>query len=99
MKKQSLQFIQGIFWDIDPASLDFSKDAGFIITRVLMRGTMQDWEQAKSFYGLDKIRESVMKARYLDKKTLAFCSTIFSIPVNQFRCYTIRQSIPEALIY
>jgi len=99
MKKKELPFTTGLFWDIDPATLNVSDDAAFIITRVLMRGTMQDWNFVKSFYSPEKIRNSVTDARYLDKKTLAFCSVMFSIPFNEFRCYTLRQSTPQAWPY
>jgi len=85
----------GLFWDIDPVSLDPAKDAGFIITRVLTRGTLEDWNRIKAFYGLETIRQASLQARFLDKKTLAFCSAIFSVPKNNFRCYTFSQLIPE----
>ena len=97
--KGQMSLSSGLFWDIDPSSLDYSVDAGFIITRVLMRGTQDDWNTIKAYYGLDRIKQISLKARYLDKKTLAFCSAIFSVPINKFRCYTFRQLIPEAWNY
>jgi hypothetical protein len=96
---KTLKLSSGLFWDIDPDELDMTKDAGLIITRVLSRGTREDWNGIKSFYGLAKIKQASINARYLDKKTLIFCSTIFSIPIKKFRCYTFRQLMPEPWNY
>ena len=99
MKEEIASYSSGLFWDIDPASLDFINDADIIIQRVLMRGTEKDWNLIKSYYSLEQIKQSSLKARYLDKKTLAYCSAIFSTPINKFRCYTLRQLIPGAWNY
>ncbi|MCK9424071.1 MAG: hypothetical protein M0Q38_15910 [Bacteroidales bacterium] len=99
MEKKLLNLSSGLFWDVEVASLDSSRDAGFIITRVLMHGTGNDWNVIKSHYGLERIRNVALAARYLDKKTLAFCSVIFSIPINKFRCYIFRQLIQGAWNY
>ncbi|HLP92944.1 MAG TPA: hypothetical protein VK168_02865 [Saprospiraceae bacterium] len=37
----------------------------------------------------------MLNARWLDKATLAFCSTIFDTPESAFRCYKLAQSNPE----
>jgi len=99
MTREPLKLSSGLFWDIDPAFLDYKVNAGFVITRVLMRGTLADWESIKSYYGWDRIRKAALDARYLDKRTLAFCSAVFSESINNFRCYTFRQLIPEAWNY
>jgi hypothetical protein len=91
MKNSSLELNPGLFWDVDTSAFDWQQHADFIITRVLMRGTFDDWIAIKHFYGMERIKNAVIVSRYLDKKTLAFCSIIFDTPKDQFRCYTYRQ--------
>jgi hypothetical protein len=83
-----------IFWDTDFSQLDFSKHANAIIVRVLERGSMNDWSEIKRYYGHEKIKEAAMQARSLSKTTLSFVSNLYDVPINQFRCYTWRQSNP-----
>jgi hypothetical protein len=77
-----------LFWDIDPATLDLEEHAPFIISRVLMRGTLEDWDQLKRIYGMERLKDELVKLPYLDARTLHFCSAYFDIPSAQFRCYT-----------
>lgn len=83
-----------IFWDTDYDKIDFANKARYVIARVLMYGSMKDWEEIKKFYGKERIKNEMMKERYIDKKTLSFLSCIFDVPIEQFRCYTIQRSIP-----
>jgi hypothetical protein len=88
-----MPFHRSLFWDTEFEQIDYERNAPYIIGRVLMRGNLQDWYDLKELYGLEKIKREAMQIRYLDKKTLNFCSTYFDIPKEQFRCYTIMQSI------
>ena len=88
-------FSPNLFWDIDETELNLTKNARFIIERVLTRGRMRDWDTLNQVYGLPKIKEESLQIRYLDKVTLNFCSTYFKIPKSQFRCYTQPQSIQQ----
>ena len=81
-----------LFWDTDIHSLSEADHAGFIIQRVCMLGTWNDWILVQSFYGMDQIKRELLNARYLDKKTLNYFSIIFDIPKNEFRCYSFQQS-------
>lgn len=86
---------KSLFWDVDISTLNDQKHARFIIERVLTRGNWSDWQALKAFYGLQKIRDEALHIRYLDKKTLNFCSVLFNINKEEFRCYTTAQSIRE----
>lgn len=88
-----------LFWDIDLQSLDFHKNARFVIQRVIQRGSIEDWISIKAFYGLDFIKNEILLMRDLDSKTLNFFSTYFDIPKNNFRCSTIQQSTPRHFNY
>ncbi len=88
-------FDKSLFWDVDIDSADLEQNARHIINRILLRGNIKDWEQLKMFYGINKIKEEVLKMRFLDKLTLNFCSFYFNIPKTEFRCYNTPQSIRE----
>ena len=94
-----MQINKKIFWDIDTRAMDFNKNARFIIERVLTRGTMNDWQQIKQLYGLEKIKQEVVQIRFLDKITLNFCSKFFDIPKNQFKCYNTPPSYRQLWNY
>ena len=83
-----------IFWDVDKSQINWKSHANFVIVRVLERGSMDDWNEIKRYYGHDKIKEAGLKARYLSKTILSFLSSLYQIPITQFRCYTWRQSNP-----
>jgi hypothetical protein len=95
LKKLSI----GLFWDIEADSLDLEHDSDLIIMRVLTRGTWEDWKILKELYPVERIKQASLNARYLDKKTMMYCSTIFSIQIDKFRCYTMKQLIPEPWNY
>lgn len=88
-----------LFWDIDVNTLDVDKHARFIIQRVIQRGSMQNWLEIKRLYGLDYIKQEILQMRSLDRKTLNFFSIYFDISKDNFRCYSIQQSIPPHFNY
>jgi hypothetical protein len=83
-----------IFWDTNYDTIDWEQKAHYVIERVVMYGFIEDWKAIKAFYGLETIKNEMLQARYLDKKTLNFLSFYFNIPKEQFRCFTYQQSIP-----
>jgi hypothetical protein len=84
-----------LFWDVDLNGIDFIIFSNQVINRVLMYGNIKDWFEIKRHYGLDKIKETALHLRYLDKLTLNFCSWYFNIPKEKFRCYNTQQSVKE----
>lgn len=88
-----------LLWEVDKAQLDAEKHAQFIIGRVVMKGTLNDWFEIKRYYGLERIKAEMLDIRYLDKLTLSFLSVYFNIPKEKFRCFQWRQSIPETWEY
>lgn len=83
-------FSPHLFWDISIESIDLDRHASYIIDRVLSLGTMEDFKNLKSYYGVSKIKEVLKEARYLDDKVLHFTSLYFNIPLSDFRCYSQR---------
>ena len=92
---KTLSFRQSLFWDADITRLDPEKHAGQIVPRVFMRGTAEEMKAVMNYYGKDRTRDVLTQTRYLDKVTLAFCTTIFEVPKEEFRCYKLSQSIPQ----
>jgi hypothetical protein len=92
MIKGRISLSQNLFWDTDYESLDPGKHARYIIERVIMSGTLRDWNAIMAYYGRDKILEETLQSRELDPKSLSFLSCIFDTPPEKFRCYAQIQS-------
>ncbi|MEO6329732.1 MAG: hypothetical protein ABIO55_12405 [Ginsengibacter sp.] len=99
MKKTKPVLNKRIFWDIDFASINYSKDNRFVIERVFDRGDVEDIRQVRRYYGDEKILEVLTAAKYLFEDTVNFCSAIFDIPKEKFRCYILKQSRSQHSIY
>lgn len=84
-----------LFWDLSAEPSDWDRYSRFVVERVLARGTMADWHEIRRYYGLERVKKEAMNARYLDRKTLGFCSAYFNIPREEFRCCTERLSRPQ----
>lgn len=83
-----------LFWDTDATVLDWEVNAPFIVERVLQRGTVEDFRTIVAYYGRERLRDIIKNLRYLDKKAMYFAAVYFQIPLNDMRCYNIRQSTP-----
>jgi hypothetical protein len=81
-----------IFWDVDFEKIDYNKKYKFVIERTFERGDIEDIRQVRRFYGDDKVIEALTSAVYLMDETIDFCSGIFEIPKEKFRCYLLKQS-------
>ena len=84
-----------LFWDIDPANLDYKTKARYVIGRVVMYGAIADWKAVLNYYGPERVRDEMIQERYLDKRSLNFLSFYFDVPKSQFRCYILQQSGPK----
>lgn len=88
-----------IFWDTDYNKIDWIKNEKWVICRVLDRGSTEDWEEIKRYYGIDKILESAKTARYLSKKAVYSISNNFNVPLEEFRVYRLLKDKPNDWIY
>ena len=86
-------FQQQLFWDTNIKTIDSRKHAAFIIERVLSRGLLVDWFALNRLYDAETIKNVAIAARYLDKKTMNFCSVFFEVPLKEFRCYNQEPSV------
>lgn len=91
----TLQLRPSLFWDTDIKKIDLQKHKASVIERIMVRGQMDEFKAMMQFYGKDTVKKTMLNARWLDKVTLAFCSTIFDTPETDFRCYKLAQLNPE----
>jgi hypothetical protein len=63
-----------------------------IIERVISLGDLPDLKILLHFYGLETIRQEIIKAAYLDNKTLIWVSDFLDIPKTKFKCFQKKQS-------
>lgn len=87
-------FSDYIFWDVDRASVDLGVNAPYVVKRVLEYGQISDWKLLLDYYGLDEIVRVSKQLRALEPRALSFISAVSGTPMDQFICYTTRQSIP-----
>ena len=92
-------FQKRIFWDINFEKIDFDTKAKFVIERVFERGDVEDIRECRKYYGDEKVKDALLKAKFLPMHTLHLASAIIDKPIEEFRCYTLRQSNPELFPY
>jgi hypothetical protein len=80
-------FSAHLFWDINKEQLDFDLHSAQIIQQVLEYGLMSDWLLLQKIYSPQKIKETVLKLRDLDKVTLNYLAYYYNIEKSAFRCY------------
>ena len=81
-----------LLWDINPETIDFARNKRIIIERVFTLGDFHDIRHVVKYYGIDTIKQEIVKAGNLDKKTLNWVSQYFGIPKTKFACYSKKQS-------
>lgn len=97
--KKKPVFEKRIFWDVNFEQIDYDAKANFVIERVFERGDVEDIRQCRRYYGDEKVTEALLTAKYLPLHTIYFVSAIFNKPLEQFRCYILRQLNPELFPY
>ena len=98
-KKQKPVFNRRIFWDVNFDTLDYDNRARFVIERVFERGDVEDIRQCRRYYGDELITEVLLAAKYLPERRLHLASAIIDKPINDFRCYILKQSTPSLYPY
>ena len=86
---------QALFWDTDFAKLNIDQSWESVIVRILEYGTWEQWQAARKYYGDEKVKTATVASKWLSDKAWAFCSVVFNIPKEKFKCYTTRLSSPQ----
>lgn len=94
-KERNMQLSKVIFWDTDFEAIQWEAHARYVIERVVMYGTLDDWQAIKDFYGMERIKLEMISSRELDAKSLSFLSCVLDTPKEQFRCYIEKQLRPQ----
>jgi hypothetical protein len=92
-------FNKRIFWDVNFEQIDYDAKANFVIERVFERGDVDDIRQCRRYYGDEKVSLALLTTKFLPLHTIYFASAIIDKPINEFRCYTLRQLNPELFPY
>jgi hypothetical protein len=92
-------FHKRIFWDVDFENLDYDKKANFIIERVFERGDVPDIRNCRRYYGDDKVTTALLNAKFLPETRMYLAAAVIDRPLEDFRCYKLRQSNPELFPY
>ena len=98
-EKKKPIFNKRIFWDVNFELIDYDAKANFVIERVFERGDVDDIRQCRRYYGDEKVTAALLQAKYLPLHTIHFASAIIDKPLNEFRCYILRQLNPGLFPY
>jgi hypothetical protein len=98
-QKEKPVFHKRIFWDVNFENIDYDAKANFVIERVFERGDVPDVRNCIRYYGDDKIRDVLLNTRFLPLSRLYLASAVIDRPLEDFRCYTLRQLNPELFPY
>ena len=92
-------FNKRIFWDVVFDTIDYDAKANFVIERVFERGDVDDIRNCRRYYGDEKITAVLLNAKFLPETRMYLASAVIDKPLNDFRCYTLRQSNPTLFPY
>jgi len=93
------QFHRRIFWDINFDTLDYDKYANFVIERVFERGDIEDVRQCRRYYGDEKVADALLNAKFLMEHRIYLAAAVINKPIEDFRCYKLRQLDPQLYPY
>jgi hypothetical protein len=83
-----------LLWDVDLKTFDWKKGRGFVVGRVIERGTMKDFYTLFRMYGGTKGVRDIIKNEIFyirDPKDLAFVCVAFNLKKEEMECYKRRQ--------
>lgn len=98
-EKQKPIFNRRIFWDVVFENIDYDTKANFVIERVFERGDVDDIRNCRRYYGDEKVTEALLNAKFLPEHTMYLASAVIDKPLNEFRCYKLRQLNPTLFPY
>jgi hypothetical protein len=56
-----------LLWEYDLNTFNYDKSYKIVIERVLQLGKLEDWREIISYYGVDKIKETISWSAQLNK--------------------------------
>ncbi len=82
-----------LFWDVDAGTMDAETHRGFIIPRVMDRGTRSDVQAIWNHYGAETVKDVLLQAPSLQRKTIFFFANQFRLRPEAFRAYRKSQEM------
>jgi hypothetical protein len=90
-EKNKPELSKQAFWDVDMDSIDYEKNARFVVEKVIDRGNHRDFLQILAYYGKDNVRDLALKAIWLSDISINFCCKLFDLKPQDFKCYEKKQ--------
>lgn len=82
------------FWDVRFSEIDYEKNSLHVMEKVFNYGTWKDQIAILKYYGLDRVRNEIIKAGYLRNPVLSFLTVILELQKKDFKCFNKMQSHP-----
>jgi hypothetical protein len=92
-------FERRIFWDVDFDAIDYDAKFRFVIERVFERGDVEDIRQCRRYYGDERITDVLLNAKFLPEHRMHLAAAVIDKPLEEFRCYKLRQLNPALYPY
>lgn len=83
----SLPFLSSLLWDVDPEQFDLERHAGFLIRRVLEKGTWAEWRMVRAYFGDERLLGEVLRMSRLEPKALSFVAAVLGRSPESFPCF------------
>ncbi len=68
-----------LFWDTNPAKIDWEKNARAVISRVMHRGTMEEWKEVERYYGVNRLKAVIPDIKWQDPKSENFFKLYYNL--------------------
>ena len=82
-----------LFWDVDTTTMDIEKHRGYIIPRVMDRGTRSDVQVVWNQYGAEAVKDVLLHTPSLQRKTIFFFANQFHLRPEAFRAFRKSQEM------
>ena len=82
-----------LFWDVDVGGIDEQAHRNFIIPRAMDRGVRSDAYAVWRHYGAETVKEALLRAPSLQRKTIFFFANQFHLRPEDFRAYRKNQEM------
>jgi hypothetical protein len=87
------QLSSHLFWDVDAKEMDADAHRSFIIPRVMDRGAQTDVHAVWNRYGAETVKDVLLRAPSLQRKTIFFFANQFNLRPEDFRAYRQSQEL------
>jgi len=74
-------FNKRIFWDVVFENIDYDSKANFVIERVFERSDVPDIRNCFKYYGLEKVTEALLNAKFLPETRMYLAAAAIDRPL------------------